>query len=76
MSVQCIAEFFDKSCWRIFFLQSGKVTSSIEKPRQRTTRYHVFCSVGHLIQSGIMESCLAAEERFLLFKGPGSFKIF
>ncbi len=24
-------------------------------------------------QSGYMESCLAAQKRFLLFKGPGSF---
>jgi hypothetical protein len=33
--------------------------------KQRTTRYVVFCSVGHLIQSGSMESCLAAQKRFL-----------
>ncbi len=27
-----------------------------------------------MIQSGHMKSCLAAQKRFLLFKGPGSFK--
>ncbi len=29
-----------------------------------------------MIQSGHMKSCLAAQKRFLLFKGPGSFKNF
>ncbi len=27
-----------------------------------------------MIQSGHMKSCLAAQKRFLLFKGPGSLK--
>jgi hypothetical protein len=36
-----------------------------EKFRQKTTSYHVFCTVGHLIQSGYM----AAQKCFLLFKG-------
>jgi hypothetical protein len=27
-----------------------------------------------MIQSGHIESCLAAQKRFLLFKGPGYFK--
>jgi hypothetical protein len=40
----------------------------------RPTRYSVFCSVCNLIQSGSILSCEAAEKRFLLFKGPGSFK--
>jgi hypothetical protein len=29
-----------------------------------------------MIRSVHMKSCLAAKKRFLLFKGPGSFKIF
>ncbi len=35
---------------------------------------HCFCHAGHLIQSCYIESCLAAQKRFLLFKGPGFFK--
>ncbi len=30
-----------------------------------------FYSAEYLIKSGYMESCLAAQKRFLLFKGPG-----
>jgi hypothetical protein len=41
-----------------------------EKSRQRTTRYHVFGSVG----PGCIQSCLPAQKRFLLFKGMRSFK--
>jgi hypothetical protein len=43
-----------------------------EKSRQDTTR----CSVGYLIQSGYIRSCFAAQNRFLLFTGPGSLKNF
>jgi hypothetical protein len=39
-------------------------------------RYRIFDAGGHMIQSEHMKSCLAAQKRFLLFKGPGSFKIF
>ncbi len=35
-----------------------------------------FCSVCTLIQSGSTLSCLSAQKRFLLLKGPGSFKYF
>jgi hypothetical protein len=42
-----------------------------EKSRQKPTRYRVFCSVGYLIQSGQMESCLAAQKRIFKIKGAG-----
>jgi hypothetical protein len=56
-----------------FFVQIGALLVShnffaiVQRIRfkQRTTRYLVFCSVGHLIQSGSMESCLAAQKCFL-----------
>ncbi len=36
--------------------------------------FYFFCSVGPLIKSGYMDSCLAAQNHFLLFKGPSSSK--
>ncbi len=33
-----------------------------------------FDAGGHMIRSEHMKSCLTAQIRFLLFKGPGSFK--
>ncbi len=43
----------------------------------KTENHPFFCSAGHLIQSGDLESCWAAQKRFLLFKGPVPFnKIF
>ena len=41
---------------------------------QRTTRQLDICSALHQIQSGSLKSCSAAQNRFLLFKGPGPFK--
>jgi hypothetical protein len=40
----------------------------------RAYRYRVFCSGRHMIQTCPNLSCLTAEKRFMLFKGPGSFK--
>jgi hypothetical protein len=75
-SVQCFADLFDKSRWRIFLFSIGKRLLQLSrKSRQRTTRYYVFCSVGHLIQSAYMESCYAAQKRLLLRKGQGYYKI-
>jgi hypothetical protein len=58
--------------------QSEEVTTGctgIEKNPDREPPAIVFiCSGGTMIQSGYMESCLTAQKRFLLFKGPGSFK--
>ncbi len=62
-SVQCFADFLEK---RRIFLTLNQYQ---EKSGQKTTRYHVFCSGRHLIQSVYMHSCLAAQKRFLLFKG-------
>jgi hypothetical protein len=47
-----------------------------ENPRKLKEKSRLKASVGYLIQSGYMESCLAAQKRFLLIKGPGSLKIF
>ncbi len=38
------------------------------------SRYRIFDPGGHMIRSEHMKSCLAALIRFMLFKGPGSFK--
>jgi hypothetical protein len=39
-----------------------------------SSRYRIFDAGGHMIRSVHMTSCLAAQIRFLLLKGPGSFK--
>ena len=39
-----------------------------------SSRYRIFDAGGHMIRSEHMISCLTAQMRFLLFKGPGSFK--
>ncbi len=75
MIVQSIADFFDKSCWRIFLCFIGKVTTGIKKnPDKEPPAIMFLARVGQFIQSGHMESCLAAQKRFLLFKRQGSFK--
>ncbi len=77
MSVQCIADFFDKAVGRFIYSQSGTDTTGIEKNSDKEPpAIMFFCSVGHLIQSGHMESCLADQKSFLLFKGPRSFNFF
>jgi hypothetical protein len=40
----------------------------------RAYGYRVFCSGRHMIETCPTSSCLTAEKRFMLFKGPGSFK--
>ncbi len=42
--------------------------------RENTLRYRIFDAGRHMIQSVHMKSCLTAQKRFLMFKGPGSFK--
>jgi hypothetical protein len=39
-----------------------------------SSRYRIFDPGGHMIRSEHMKSCLTAQIRFMLFKGPGSFK--
>ncbi len=74
-SLHCFADFIEKSRWQIFYSRSETVTTAIEKnPGKDPPAIMFFCSVGTVIQSGSILSCLAAEKRFLLFKGPGSFK--
>jgi hypothetical protein len=73
--------FLDKffTCVVFEVLPVSKTTAVCNHPvligfQPYTTHFLVFCSVGPLIQSGSMESCLAAQKRILYFKGPGSFK--
>jgi hypothetical protein len=40
----------------------------------RAYRYRAFCSGRHKIKTCPKLSCLTARKRFMLFKGPGSFK--
>ncbi len=42
--------------------------------RLRAYRYSVFCSGRHMVENCPNLSCLTAEKRFMLFKGPGSFE--
>ncbi len=69
--------FLIKVVGRFFYsrLQKGYYRYQ-EKSRQKTIRYLVSCSVEHMIQSAYLESCLEAQKLFLLFKGPGPFKIY
>jgi hypothetical protein len=48
--------------------------SPVENPgklKEKSTRYGVFCSVGYLIPSDQMESCLAAQKRIFMIKEAG-----
>jgi hypothetical protein len=55
--------------------QSEEATTGIKKnPGKEPPSIVFFCSASTLIQSGNTLSCLAAERRFLSFKGPGSFQ--
>jgi hypothetical protein len=40
-----------------------------------SSRYRIFDPGGHMIRSEHIKNCLTAQTRFMLFKGPGSFKI-
>jgi hypothetical protein len=54
--------------------RSEEVTTAIWKnPGKDPPAIVFFCSGNTLIQSGRILSCSAAEKRFLLFKGQGSF---
>ena len=60
-------------------LPASKTTAVCNLPfsirfEQRTSRYYIFCCIGTSIQSAYIESFLGAQNRCLLFKGPGSFK--
>jgi hypothetical protein len=55
---------------------SGGSSPAIESIAGIPQRYQIFDAGGHMIRSEHMKSCLAAEKRFLLFKGPGPFKKF
>jgi hypothetical protein len=55
--------------------RSEDVNTAIEKnPGKDPPAIVFFCRGSTLIQSGSILGCEAAEKRFLLFKGPGSFK--
>jgi hypothetical protein len=49
-------------------------SNGIEKNPLMCRRYRIFDAGGHVIRSEHMNSCEAAEKRFILFKGPGSLK--
>jgi hypothetical protein len=67
--------FWEKVVGGFFYSRSEAVTTAVEKnPGKDPPAIVFFCSVSTLIQSGSILSCLTAEKRFLLFKGPGSFK--
>jgi hypothetical protein len=68
--LQCFADFFAKSRWRIFLFSI--VTTAIEKsPGEDPPAIMFFCSASTLIQSGSVLSCLASEKRFYYLKGRG-----
>jgi hypothetical protein len=75
-SVQCFADFFDKSRWRIFLnsrLEKGYYGYG-EKSRPRTTRYRVFLQRKYLDSVRSIQNCLTAEKRYDYFKGQGPLK--
>ncbi len=47
-----------------------------KNPDRKPPAIMLSCSVSHLIQSGYMESCLAAQKRFYCLKGQGPLKNF
>ena len=59
-----------------FFLKqdSGRTSPAIESIAGKYTTVWNFDAGGHMIRSEHMKSCLPAQIRFMLFKGPGSFK--
>ena len=63
---------------QIFLKQdSGRTSPAIESiAGEHTTVLNFFYPGSHMIRSEHMKSCLAAKIRFMLFKGPGSLKIF
>jgi hypothetical protein len=63
---------------RNFLKQDSGGTSPLSSGLwENTLRYQIFnAASGNIIQSEHMKSCLTTQKRFLLFEGPGSFKIF
>ncbi len=60
---------------KIFLKQdSGGTSPAIESIAGYTQRYQIFDPGGHMIRSEHMKSCLTAQIRFMLFKGPGPLK--
>ena len=55
---------------------AGDVLPLSRRLRENTLRYRIFDPGGHMIRSVHMNCCLTAQIRFMLFKGPGSFKKF
>jgi hypothetical protein len=53
---------------------SGRTSPAIESIAGEYTTVSNFRRRRHMIQSEHMKSCLPAQKRFLMFKGPGSFK--
>ncbi len=54
----------------LYWLTWGMLIFSIRV----SPRHWFFNAGGHMIRSGYMNCCLAAQKRFLLFKGPSYFK--
>ncbi len=77
---RCIESVFWRRCLYYFSLHALTLASDTTgvcnlplsiRFEQRITRYCVYCRPEYLIKSGYMESCLTAQKRFFLFKGPG-----
>ena len=65
-------------CIKKTLQELSSITHVASRYREMTinvaTRYRGFCTGDHMIQSGHMKSCAAAEKRFMKFKEPGSFE--
>ncbi len=56
-----------------------KIIRETKIPRRKSTQNWKKIQIENqrwVLDSGYMESCLGAQKRFFLFKGPGSFKYF
>ncbi len=69
-------EIFKSSTKSFEIKIAGDVIPLSSRLRENTLRYQIFDPGGHMIRSEHMRSCLTAQIRFMLFKGPGSFKKF
>jgi hypothetical protein len=58
----------------MFYRLTLSSTAIEEKSNLGHTAIEFFCSGSHMIEICPKVSCLAAQNGFLLFKGPGSFK--
>ncbi len=67
MKIVVFCRFFYKSRWRVFLFSIGNVTTGIEKnPGKEPPAIVYFCSLTTLIQSGSIQSWLAAKKRFII----------